>query len=297
MEDPSIMVKSFSNFLPEVSLKNISIRLLFILLLFNSTALAKPKIVVSTKPIASLVAMLIADEAEVQVIANSNSCPHHYHAKPSDLALVKNANIVIYIDEQFDGFASNLMKNSKKIIKISKFNSLKLITNNGHNNWHFWLDLSNIKILLNEFSKILIQEFPHLEQNIKSNLYTSLELIRGLATIKNSILTNIEEIILLDESVEYYFSGINFSKFYKSNQKSLRYFDELKKTIGDSKSKCLVLGIEQNAEFYKKFSTNIIQIDSEIWQSSINLKDLFYSEYIRITRQLEQCKRSSQRKI
>ena len=59
--------------------------LILIITLFNTQVIARPKIVTSITPLASIAAMLLDDLAEITVIAASNSCPHHFHPIPSSL--------------------------------------------------------------------------------------------------------------------------------------------------------------------------------------------------------------------
>ncbi|MFU7502495.1 MAG: metal ABC transporter substrate-binding protein [Candidatus Tisiphia sp.] len=129
-----------------------SIFIAIIMILLSQVSFAnvgRIKIVTSITTLASIIAMLVKEQAEIVAIANNNDCPHHYNLRPSDLKKVKDADIVFYIDEQFDGFAGKLMNgHSKNVIKISNFNRLKIINNDSYSNWHIWLDLDNVKILL-----------------------------------------------------------------------------------------------------------------------------------------------------
>ncbi|XVN42734.1 MAG: zinc ABC transporter substrate-binding protein [Candidatus Rickettsia vulgarisii] len=147
-----------------------------IILLFNCQTFAnsKIKIVTSITPLAGIVSMLVKDQAEVVAIASNNDCPHHYNLKPSDLQKVQDADIVLYINEEFDGFVSKLMsQNNKNIVRVSDFPRLNLIKDNHYNNWHIWLDLYNVQIILERMSNILIEQFPDLSIYVKQNLQES----------------------------------------------------------------------------------------------------------------------------
>ena len=87
--------------------------LLSLILISSFSANAKPKIVTSITPIASLVSMLTQDEAEVIAINVSSGCPYHYQMKPSDKQKIFDAKILIYIDEGFDSFAAKLAEKFK----------------------------------------------------------------------------------------------------------------------------------------------------------------------------------------
>lgn len=270
------------------------------MLLTNFTVFAAPKanykIVTSTTPIASLVAMLVKDKVEVSSLASTNSCPHHYHGKPSDLTKVKNADITIYINEKFDRFAAKLMlEHSKQPIKISDFKSLKLIENdNYHINWHLWLDLANVNILLEELSTLLARQLPELSSFIYYNLITAKLQVEDLAKIKAAKIAHLSEVILLNDSLEYFFLSINYPqlKLHNSEHKSLKYINTLRQLLVTAKNKCLVIDAEQNVKLYQNFDAKIIQLESENWLvvDGKKLSDLFYTKYLAMIDIVATCK-------
>ena len=58
------------------------------MILTNQRAYSKPNILVTITPIASLVAMLTKDKADIIILDTSGGCPHHHSAKPSDKSLI-----------------------------------------------------------------------------------------------------------------------------------------------------------------------------------------------------------------
>ncbi|CAK6581359.1 MAG: Zinc ABC transporter substrate-binding protein [Rickettsia helvetica] len=261
---------------------------LLCLTFFSFTSYAKPKIVVSITPIGSIVSMLVKDKADIESLAISSDCPHHYNLKPSDLVKVKNADIAIYINEQFDGFAEKLISNhSKNIIKISDIKSLTTIKDN----WHIWLDLNNAAILLQEFAQKFSEKFPELQEDINNNLSTALKELNKLQEIKNNELATIKDVILLSDSSEYFLLNTNIktAKLYSESQKSLRYISKLEDLIKESNNKCLVLSNEQNSRLYNKLNAKIIILNSENW----NVKDIdsntFQNQYLQMIDQVKKC--------
>ncbi|XVN41126.1 MAG: metal ABC transporter substrate-binding protein [Rickettsia endosymbiont of Argas persicus] len=295
--------------------------ILLYLLFFSLTSYAKPKIVTSITPIASIAAMLVKDKGDIESLAVSNGCPHHYSLKPSDLAKVKNADIAIYIDENFDGFAEKLINNhAKTIIKISDIKDLKIIKNSVNSvglgykeqgakpidnrratshdvdesksidcNWHIWLDLDNVQILIKEFAKIFSEKFPELQQDINNNLPLALKELQALQEIKNHELINLKDVILLNDSSEYFFvnADISIVKLYSDSQKSLRYFSKLEDFIKHSGSKCLILSLDQNPEAYKNFKTIIL--NSENWEIKNIDSNSFQKQYLQMISQVKKC--------
>ncbi|HJD55127.1 MAG TPA: zinc ABC transporter substrate-binding protein [Rickettsia endosymbiont of Pyrocoelia pectoralis] len=238
---------------------------LLALTLFTLTSYGKPQIVTTITPIASLASMVLKDKADIEALAVGSGCPHHYNLKPSDLKKVQNADIAIYIDEEFDGFAEKLINNhAKTIIKISDIKNLKII----EMNLHLWLDLDNAKVILQELAKIFSEKFPDLKQDINNNLELALRELTALQETKNNELANLKDVILLNDSSEYFFVNPNIktTKLYSGTQKSLKYFSKLEDLIKNSNNKCLILNLEQNPELYNKLDTKIVRLNSENWE-------------------------------
>jgi len=252
----------------------------------NKIEVGKIKIVTSITPLASIFALLLKDEAIITSIATNSDCPHHYHLKPSDLEKVKKADMVIYIDDQFDGFAAKLMrKHNNNIVTVSDVKGLKII----NNNWHIWLDLDNVSNLLEAMSVILIERFPALKDNIRTNLAESKKQIANLADIKQQKLASISDFILLSDSLEYFFINYKVQKLYNSEQKSLKYLNNLQLVLNNSTSKCLIMSIEQNPKLYKNITATIVKLASENWPVTEITHDLFYQQYLTMIEQVALC--------
>lgn len=266
--------------------------LLLIIILFNTQVLAKLKVVTSITPLASIAAMLLEDNAEITTVAASNSCPHHFHPTPSSLKAVKDADINIYIDESFDGFAHKLMKNnSKNIIRIGDFNLLNILKDSKGQNWHLWLDLNNVHIILVELSKKFTSQFPNLKKVIENNLEKSLLRITELSKIKKQKLLQVANIVLLSDSLEYFFAGnLSSVKNFEPDHKSLKFLKLLDSLLlNANKQYCLILSTDQNIEFYKKYRYPVVQLESENWIAEDDLKNLYFNKYLKMLEELQLC--------
>ncbi len=257
-----------------------------IILFFSIPSYAKPKIVTSITPIASIAAMLIKDKAEIESLAVSNGCPHHYNLKPSDLNKVKNADIAIYIAKEFDVFAEKLINNyAKTIIKISDIKDINTIKDN----WHIWLDLDNVIIILQEFAKIFSTKFPELQQDINNNLELAIKELQNLQETKNNELASLKDVILLSDSSEYFFVNTNIrtTKLYSDSQKSLRYLSKLDSLIKESNNTCLVLSIDQNPNLYNKLNVKTVILNSENWDIKNIDSRSFQNQYLQMINQVK----------
>ncbi len=266
-----------------------------LILLFNFAALASKgpiKIVTTITPLAAIISMLVKDEAEIESIANNNGCPHHYNLKPSDLKKVQNADIIFYIDKEFDGFVGKLINGySKNAMQISSFPGLNIIRNNSYNNWHIWLDLENVIVLLEHLSKILIEQFPNIKIAIEKNLEEAKKQIAELAKIKQQKLSQLSDVILLTDSCDYFFDDKQYrvTKLYNSHQKSLKYINNLEQLLTTSSNKCLILSMEQNPLIYKNLNAIIVIVDSENWQVDKINNNLFIAQYLKMINQITKC--------
>lgn len=266
-----------------------------LIVLFNYLALASReqiKIVTSITPLAAIIAMLVKEQAEVISIANNSGCPHHYNLKPSDLEKIQNADIVFYINEKFDGFIGKLMKGySKNIVKISNMPGLNIVKNNSYNNWHIWLDLYNVQVLLEQLAKILVEQFPDIRLYIHENLAKSKQQIETLSKIKKDRLSLLSDVILLTDSLEYFFDDSQYrvTKLYNSNQKSLKYISNIEQILSASNSKCLIISLDQNSEVYKHLNAILVIVESENWQVDKMSDELFYRQYLKIINQVTKC--------
>ncbi|WP_341764076.1 metal ABC transporter substrate-binding protein [Candidatus Tisiphia endosymbiont of Beris chalybata] len=266
-----------------------------LIVLFTSHALASReqiKIVTSITPLAAIIAMLVKEQAEVISIANNSGCPHHYNLKPSDLEKIQNADIVFYINEQFDGFIGKLMKGySKNIVKISNMPGLNIVKNNSYNNWHIWLDLYNVQVLLEQLVKILVEQFPDMRVYIHENLAKSKQQIETLSKIKKDRLSLLSDVILLTDSLEYFFDDAQYrvTKLYNSNQKSLKYISNIEQILSASNSKCLIISLDQNSAVYKHLNAILVIVESENWQVDKMSDELFYRQYLKIINQVTKC--------
>lgn len=260
-----------------------------IILFGNCHAFCKPKIAISIAPIASIAAMLMHDIAEIDIIAANTSCPHDYHLTISNLRTINNADIFIYIDDKFDNFALKVVKHSAShIIKLSQFHNLYLIANYGEYNWHLWLDLQNVQLILQHLAQIFSDIFPDLKKEIYTNLNKSSTVIANLHKIKNESLAGLKDAILLTDSAEYFFHNqCKIYKFYHKDYASLKDIQNINYLLQDSTNKCLVLN--SNYASYKKFNAKIVQIESENWALSKVDNMTFYNQYLKMIEQIKHC--------
>ena len=70
----------------------------------SSNAMAAPNVVVSIKPIHSLVAAIMQGVAEPQLIVDGGASPHTYSLKPSNAKAIESADVVFWVGDGLEKF-------------------------------------------------------------------------------------------------------------------------------------------------------------------------------------------------
>lgn len=70
----------------------------------SSNAMAAPNVVVSIKPIHSLVAAIMEGVAEPQLIVDGGASPHTYNLKPSNAKAIEGADVVFWVGDGLEKF-------------------------------------------------------------------------------------------------------------------------------------------------------------------------------------------------
>jgi len=100
----------------------------FLLSLNNVSANSTPNVVVSIKPIHSIVSALMEGVSSPQLLLESSDSAHTFHLKPSQLSLLSNADLVITIGDSFETGLKKTLRNinDKSRVIVSEINDLNL---------------------------------------------------------------------------------------------------------------------------------------------------------------------------
>ena len=80
---------------------------LSIILIFISSAEAEPKVVVSIKPIHSLVSYVMDGVGRPSLLVDGSASPHTFQLKPSHATMLQEADVVFWIGEDLESFLRN----------------------------------------------------------------------------------------------------------------------------------------------------------------------------------------------
>ena len=134
-----------------------------------SLAIAAPDVVVSIKPIHSLVAGVMAGIGEPQLIVAGSSSPHVYSLRPSDARKLERAQLVFWVGPILEGFLEKpltALADKAAIVELDRSPSVALLPARRGGDWeadedehthaasaaeqdgHLWLDPENAKAIV-----------------------------------------------------------------------------------------------------------------------------------------------------
>jgi len=243
--------------------------LTFLLSLNNVGAQSTPNVVVSIKPIHSIVSALMEDVSRPHLLLESSDSAHTFHLKPSQLKLLSNADLVITIGDSFETGLNKTLGNIKdgSHIVVSEIEGLDIYhfrnidTNEMEKDertdydLHLWLDIDNMKKTAHYLSDQLIKIDPS-----NSNIYeANLEKIHSrLNKLKSELrqqlsLFRSERFAIYSDTLQYFEKSFHFQKPviitpYHGSRLSIHRTLEGRKKMKDLKIKCLLYGPENTSK-------------------------------------------------
>jgi len=243
---------------------------IFLLAIKNVDAQSTPSVVVSIKPIHSIVTTLMTGIAEPKLLLKSSNSAHTFHLKPSQVRMIANADLVIIISEDFE---SGLRKAIKNIENDSLFQITSLGTLNIHKSrseilyskeheeheeheesiydLHLWLDINNTKLIAKHISELLIKIDPINEDKYNNNF---LELMLDLEELKIDLEKEIapfltRQFAVFSDTTQYFEKSMNFLRPiiitpYHGARLSIIRTLMAKEAMSDLSVSCLLYGQE-----------------------------------------------------
>lgn len=137
-------------------------RFLFLMLL-SSNIFAAPNVVVSIKPIHSIVSNLMQDVGVPTLLLKGSQSAHNFHLRPSQLSLINRADLIISIHSKFETGLAKTLAN----LDVNK--QIVMNSNTTYNN-HSWLNISHMQALSQRITKKLGQIDPRNIKTYQKNL-------------------------------------------------------------------------------------------------------------------------------
>lgn len=167
-------------------MKSKKTRFLFIVLFLAGTWLtagAQIRVVASTTDLAEFVAAVGGDKVEVDHIVGGTQNPHYIEIKPSYMMKLRSADIFFVIGMRFEIWQQQVIdgsRNSDLLVVDCSENIVKLevpVTRvdprmgdvHPYGNPHYWLDPSNVPVMLGTIVRALSSVSPMDEQYFRAN--------------------------------------------------------------------------------------------------------------------------------
>lgn len=145
-----------------------------------------PRIVVTIKPLHSIVAAITEDVAKPELLLDAKVSPHHYHLRPTDAQLLEDADVIVWVGPGMERFLEKPIRrqaSDKTIITILEYTDS---TGNDHHeqshetNPHVWLDPVYVLQLANRLSTVLGKRYPWAQARISLNTDKLRQKLRSL---------------------------------------------------------------------------------------------------------------------
>ncbi|MEH6524817.1 MAG: zinc ABC transporter substrate-binding protein [Sneathiella sp.] len=194
-------------------------------------------IVVSIKPLHALVQGVMGTTGEAALLMRQNASPHGYSLRPSQLRLLQEARAVFYIDDAFETFLRNALKNIPESVQATEIahqpgmeilplrrssdwddhddaahghqeTSAQASSDHDHNgdDLHVWLDTDNARIMVEIIVQKLAEVYPENAQIYQNNAKILLARIEVLDQKLAELLTPVKDkpYIVLHDAYQYF---------------------------------------------------------------------------------------------
>ena len=243
--------------------------LILIFVFKSSHAQSTPQVVVSIKPIHSIVAFLMEGIASPELLLQSNNSAHTFHLKPSQIRMIDTADLVISIGDEFE---IGLRKALKNLDESNRFEIISLGSLNVHKyraekiyekvqqedshedltaDMHLWLDSDNMKKIAQHINGLLIDINPANQDKYNMNLASlnSKLNILDIEIEKQMLPFSSDLYATYSDTIQYFEKKYNLGRPvivtpYHGARLSINRTLASKNTINDLSISCLIYGTE-----------------------------------------------------
>ncbi|GLR78986.1 zinc ABC transporter substrate-binding protein (plasmid) [Azospirillum oryzae] len=194
-----------------------------------------PKVVVSIKPIHSLVASVMHGVGEPTLLVRGGASPHSYTMKPSDAKALSAADLVVWVGPELEGFLEKpLQANAPNATRLTLMDlkSLTLLQareggawephDHGHEqhgheqhghadeheelNSHIWLDPANARAIVTATAEALAAKDPADAEVYRTNADRTLQALDALDAELKATLTPLKDkpFVVFHDAYQYF---------------------------------------------------------------------------------------------
>lgn len=194
----------------------------------NSYASSVPQVVVSIKPLHSLVSAVMGDLGRPKLIVKQAGSEHGYALKPSDAKMLTTADIIFIANPDMELFLSRPIENlgvKERMVALSNTPGIELLpiregglfeddgdehnhSGNDHHaaDFHFWLDPENARKVVTYIADILAKKDPEHATNYRDNAAAYNKMLAELEqdTRQSVALVSKKNFIVFHDAYQYF---------------------------------------------------------------------------------------------
>lgn len=236
-----------------------------VILASSSLAYSEVKVAASIKPIHSLVASVMKGVGTPSLIVDGSNSPHTYNLKPSDAAMLEQAQVIFWVGHELEVFLEKpidaLGKNATTVSLLDAKGISTLPLREDENfaahedegehhhdsaDTHIWLDPENAKAILNAVSQTLSDADPNNARNYLANAQKTATDIDAMSAELKTILapTQGQGFLVFHDAYQYFEKRFDIAasgaiSIHPENAPGAATVSKLRQQIADGKIKCV----------------------------------------------------------
>ena len=191
----------------------------------------EPKVVVTLKPIHSLVALVMAGVGTPHLIVDGSASPHTFTLKPSGAKAINEAEVFLRVSELLEPFTRKLAGSLPKTVKLVSLIAAPGLTvlpqrhgdtfevhddhddavaghheDAGSKDGHIWLDPDNAKTIVAHVAKVLSDTYPADAEKYAANASGAVAKIDALTAELTTLLEPVKgkPFVVFHDSTQYF---------------------------------------------------------------------------------------------
>ena len=220
-------------------------------------------IVVTIKPLYSLVAKLTEGIEEPVLLMKQMPSPHHYSMRPSERRLLSDARVIVWIGPPMEASLSRIINQQDALVitamQASGVKKLERRTKHGHRHQtdhahrdemttdpHIWLSVRNTIAISNHITQQLVASDPENTTRYQANLVQLTDRIEQLSRkIDADLLNNRRPFITYHDAYQYFedehqLNHVDSVSFDEEAGISLKHLHHIKDSIEKNDVRCLL---------------------------------------------------------
>lgn len=283
------------------------LRLILSLLFFMSAFSAHAQVVVSIKPLHSLVAAVMegSSEAPPLLLVDGKASLHEFTLKPSQAQALRDAKLVFYIGDNFENFLTKILPQLPASTKQVAMENAWGITfypvedGNGTRDLHLWTSPANARVMVKVIAKALSDNDPAHEKLFAEN---AKKLDAKLAALDDNLRMRMAKLqdkpfIVFHDATQYFTRGYNLKNLgaitlHPEHGLSAKRVRDLREKIKDAGAVCAFREPEFEGRVMDSITqgtnarTAILDAEGALLKSGV---DLYFQLMEGIAAQMETC--------